>query len=63
MRSHFVHMFVPPRLLPLYVFLVGRRQCCGARWTAAHLDSCPRHPWSGRGEGRILEREEDLAGL
>jgi len=41
-------MYIPPRLLPLYVFLVGRRQCCGARWAATHLDCCPRHPWSHR---------------
>jgi len=39
-------MFVPAKMLPVYVFLVGRRQCCGARRRAAHLDSCPRVPWS-----------------
>ena len=43
-----MHMFVPPRMLPVYVFLVGRRQCCGARRRTAHLDSCPREPWSER---------------
>jgi hypothetical protein len=42
-------MFVPPKMLPVYVFLVGRRQCCGARRRAAHLDSCPREPWVGAG--------------
>ena len=41
-----MHMFVPAKMLPVYVFLVGRRQCCGARRRAAHLDSCSREPWS-----------------
>jgi hypothetical protein len=47
-----VHMYVPARLLPLYVFVTGRRQCCGVHRTSAHLHGCPRHPWtSGRGQG------------
>jgi hypothetical protein len=50
-----MHMFVPPRLLPVYVFLVGRRQCCGARRRTAHLDSCPREPWSAQTAASIRQ--------
>ena len=39
-RQRYLHMYVPERLLPLYVVLVGRRRCCGVRWGAGHLGGC-----------------------
>ena len=39
-RRRYLHMYVPERLLPLYVVLVGRRRCCGVRWGAGHLGGC-----------------------
>ena len=47
-RRHFVHMYLPAPLLPFFVFVVGRRQCCGARRGSTHLVGCHRHPWSSR---------------
>ena len=47
-----MHMYVPARLLPLYVFVTGRQQCCGVLRRSAHLAGCPRHPWKRRpGQG------------
>lgn len=43
-----MHMYVPTPLLPLFVFVVGRHRCCGARRGSTHLVSCHRHPWSSR---------------
>jgi hypothetical protein len=40
-------MYVPERLLPAYVLLIGRRRCCGAPWVAPHLRGC-----TGRATGR-----------
>ena len=58
-----MHMFVPPKMLPVYVFLVGRRQFCGARRRAAHLDSCPREPWSGRAAASTRQGRRALAAV
>ena len=33
-------MYVPERLLPVYVAVIGRRRCCGVRWAATHLRGC-----------------------
>ncbi len=40
--SRYLHMYVPERLLPAYVLLIGRRRCCGAPWVARHLRGCTR---------------------
>ena len=47
MRRRYLHMYVPERLLPAYVLLIGRRRCCGTLWAAAHLRGC-----AGRSTGR-----------
>lgn len=39
-RRRYVHMYIPERLLPVYVALIGRRRCCGVRWGTAHLRGC-----------------------
>lgn len=39
-RRRYLHMYVPERLLPAYVLLVGRRLCCGVRWGTTHLSGC-----------------------
>jgi hypothetical protein len=41
-RRFYVFHYVPDVVLPLFVFAVGRRQCCGARWSAPHLAGCPK---------------------
>jgi hypothetical protein len=56
-------MFVLPKMLPVYVFLVGRRQCCGARRRAAHLDSCPREPWSEQAAAAAQQGRRALAAV
>src|SRR4051812_8998923 len=40
MRRFYVFHYIPDILLPLHVFAVGRRQCCGARWWTPHLQPC-----------------------
>lgn len=40
MRRRYLHMYVPDRLLPAYVVLIGRRRCCGVRWATTHLRDC-----------------------
>lgn len=40
MGRRYLHMYVPERLLPAYVVLIGRRRCCGVRWGATHLRGC-----------------------
>ena len=54
-RSTYLHMSVPGRILPLYAVVTGRRPCCGAGWSTAHLDGCARHPWSGRTGGHLRD--------
>ena len=39
-RRFYVFHYLPDILLPLHVFAVGRRQCCGARWGTPHLPPC-----------------------
>jgi hypothetical protein len=46
-REH-LHMYVPERLMPVYVALIGRRRCCGVRRAATHLRGCP-----GRAAGPV----------
>lgn len=42
MRRFYVFHYIPDILLPLHVFAVGRRQCCGVRWTTPHLEPCAK---------------------
>jgi hypothetical protein len=58
MRRFYVFHYVPDAALPLYVFLVGRRQCCGARWMTQHLRGCAKvAQWQCAGDGE----EDDTA--
>ncbi len=42
MRRIWMHSYMPDALIPAYVVLTGRRQCCGARLLARHFDECPK---------------------
>jgi hypothetical protein len=42
MQRIWLHSFVPDALIPAYVVLTGRRQCCGARLLTRHFDECPK---------------------